>query len=358
MSNQMNPWLAEIYGTDGADDLEKTAQAHLLQKLAAEQNLDISQFAPEELEQLIQELAAEGYDVGALMQPQQGQQQMAPQMGQPQQPQQGIPGQGMQPQMGQQGLPQQQQRFAPAPQQQGAGQGFAPQMMQQAPQADAAAMQKEAAAKFEEADLLGRVMAHAYTNELEKIASHRKTAGKLQAAKDAIKGAAGKAGAHIKANKGAYAAGAAGAGAGFAAGRMSKKASAFEKLAEEHAAEILSATGYDPATGQDMYGQQMLQQSMGQQQPQQAAAPQQQAQPQDTNSYLQQFIQQQAVPQQTQQPQQQQVDQGQQGQEQTESFGDALDSRALELLAQNGYDVNEILARIQMMQGQGQQGQA
>lgn len=339
----MNPWLASIYGTDGADDLEKTAQAHLLQKLAAEGNIDISQFTPEELEQLVQELAAEGYDVGALMQPQ-GAPQQQPQMpgaGNPMPQQQGM---GFAPNpMQQQQRP---QAFAPANQQPQMPQGMNPQMMQQ-PQgggADATAMQKEAQAKFEEADLLGRVMAHAYTDELEKIASHRKTAGgRVDAAKNAIKGVAGKArdaaahahgtargyagraAEHVKANKGAYAGGAAAAGAGFAAGRMSKKASAFEKLAEEHAAEILSATGYDPSTGQDMYGQQMLQNAMPQQQPQ----TQQMQQPQ-----MQQGVEQPPVDQQNPQ------------------FTEALDQRALELLAENGYDVNEIMARIELAQRQ------
>ena len=334
MSNRMNPWLASIYGTDGAEDLEKTAQAHLLQKLAADQNLDISQLSPEEIEQMVQELAAEGYDVGALLQP--NAQQQAPGMGiNPAQPGGGMPGMGLP-----QGQPPQ-RPFAPA---QGGQpqmpQGMNPQMMQQGgqPPAANADMQKEAQAKFEEADLLGRVMAHAYTDELEKIASHKKTAGKVGAAKEALKGAAGKAGNFAKNNKKGIGAAAGGAAAGFAAGRMSKKASAFEKLAEEHAAEILSATGYDPSTGQDVYGQQMQQEAMGQGQP---------------------------APQQTQQlPQQggQQMQQPAAGQGEPpvggEQFTEALDNRALELLAENGYDVNEILARIQMAQNQPAQGQA
>lgn len=334
MSNQMNPWLASIYGTDGAEDIEKTAQAHLLQKLAAEGNVDISQFTPEELEQLVQELAAEGYDVGSLMQPN-----VQP----PQQAPMGMPATGQSPMMNAQG---QNRPFAPAQQQPQVPQNMPPQMMQQGgaqPSQDAAAMQKEAQAKFEEADLLGRVMAHAYTDELEKIASHRKTAGRFESAKGAVKGAinsarnraghmAERAGskAHSKLtevgmkarhHKGAIAAGAGAGAAGFAAGRMSKEASAFEKLAEEHAAEILSATGYDPSTGQDVYGQQMLQNSMPQQ------------------------------PQTQQMPgiQQPQVEQGQPAGDQ---FSDALDQRALELLAENGYDVNEILARIQLAQNQ------
>jgi hypothetical protein len=357
MSNQMNPWLASIYGTDGADDLEKTAQAHLLQKLAAEQNLDISQFTPEELEQLVQELAADGVDVGALMQSPQQQQPQMPGMGQPQQP--GMPG-GFAPAAGMQPPQPRPQGFAPAGGQPQIPQGMNPQaMQQQQPGADAGAMQKEAQAKFEEADLLGRVMAHAYTDELEKIASHRKTAGKMDAAKSAIKGAAGKArdaaahahgsargyGAraaeHVKGNKGAYAGAGAAAAGGFAAGRMSKKASAFEKLAEEHAAEILSATGYDPSTGQDMYGQQMLQNSMQQGQPQQA-------QPQQPDQQVQ------GQPMYPQQQQQGAAGTEQPPAEQDTPFTEALDSRALELLAENGYNVNEILARVQMQQRNGQ----
>lgn len=357
MSNQMNPWLASIYGTDGADDLEKTAQAHLLQKLAAESNLDISQFTPEELEQLVQELAAEGYDVGSMMQP--GQQ---PQVNTQQPP---VPGMDMNPtQMGggqQPNLPGQNrpQAFAPANQQM--PQGMNPQMMQQQPQQSGMeAMQKEAQAKFEEADLLGRVMAHSYTDELEKIANHRKTAGRFGAAKETIKGAVNSArnaaghaadragsrasskvtelGMKARHHKGAIAAGAAGVAGGFAAGRMSKKASAFEKLAEEHAAEILSQTGYDPSTGQDLYGQQMLQNAM----PQQGQQPQQMQQPQG---------QQPMYPQQGAGVEQPQVEQGSQ-------FTEALDSRALELLAENGYDVNEILARVQLAQQQQPQAQA
>lgn len=333
----MNPWLASIYGTDGAEDIEKTAQAHLLQKLAAEGNVDISQFTPEELEQLVQELAAEGYDVGSMMQPN---------VQQPAQAPMGMPAVGQPPVMNATG---QGRPFAPAQMQQPQiPQGMPPQAMQggaQPPQDTA--MQKEAQAKFEEADLLGRVMAHAYTDELEKIAAHRKTAGRFESAKGAVKGAINSAknraghmaervgskahskltevGMKARHHKGAIAAGAGAGAAGFAAGRMSKEASAFEKLAEEHAAEILSATGYDPSTGQDVYGQQMLQNAMPQQQVQQ---PQTQQMPG------------------VQQPQ---VDPGQPAGEQ---FSDALDQRALELLAENGYDVNEILARIQLAQNQ------
>jgi hypothetical protein len=329
----MNPWLAEIYGTDGADDLEKTAQTHLLAKLAEENNLDLNQFTPEQLQELLQEVMGEQV------------------MQQGQQAQPGIPQQGLAPQIPQaapqQGQPQGQhpamtQAFAPAAQPQ-VPQGMAPGAMQPQGGADMASLQKEAQAKFEEADLLGRVMAHAYTQELEKIAAS-KTAGKL----DGLKGVAGKArgaaetGAlkgmyaadkaknHIKANKGAYAAGAAGAAGGFAAGRASKskEASAFEKLAEMHAADILSAAGFDPSTGMDTTQQQV-----------DPAAEQQQVQTE----------QQQAGG--VAQPGQQ-VEQPQPGAD----FAQALDQRSLEMLGDAGYDVNEVLARLQLAQGQ--QGQA
>lgn len=310
MSDQMNPWLASIYGTDGADDLEKTAQSHLLAKLAEENNVDLSQFTPEELQQLAAEVLGNN-----------------------------VPGQQAAPPAGAPGA------FAPAAQPQAGG--MMPFQMAQANQGgmqqDPGMLQKEAQAKFDEADLLGRVMAHAYTQELEKIAAFyaggtpRSAGEKLRGAAlkykmkgraavedagKAAKGAFGKAKAHVGAHRGAYTAGAA-SFAGAAAGRMAgknKEASAFEKLAEMHAAEILSNAGYDPSTGQDMAAQQ-----------------------QDTNA----------------QQMQGQVNQdtGQQGQEggtPDEQFGQALDSRALEMLAGAGYDVNEIMARLQLAQ----QGQA
>lgn len=350
MSNQMNPWLAEIYGTDGAEDIEKTAQAALLQKLAADENIDLAQFSPEELQELLSEVLgpeaaqqALGAVPGAAMnQPQ------------AQQIQQGLPQQAPAQQMG--GIPQARpQAFAPAAQAQ--PQQAAPQMQgfqmaqQQAPAQDPAAMQKEAAAKFEEADLLGRVMAHAYTQELEKIAASKvpgpaglgrkmqmgalkakiKGRAAVSAGADKAKGFAGKAADHVKKNKGAYGAGAAAAG-GFAAGRMSKEASAFEKLAEMQAAEILSQTGYDPATGVDTLSQ--PDQSQGQQE-----------QAYQTQPYIDQQAQ--FAQQQQGQPVQQAAGQEQAPVDQ-EQFQEALDNRSLEMLAAAGYDVNEILARLQL----------
>lgn len=291
----MNKWLAEIYGTAGADDIEKTAQAHLLNKIAEQEGIDLGQLSPEELQMLANEiLMSNGGQLpqaGGIAPP-------APQ--------------GLAPAPQGQMAPQQPQRpmVAPAqpPQAQQAAQHAAPQQAQP----DAAQLQKEAQEKFEEADLLGRVMAHAYTQELEKIAA-AKTAG--------IKEVAGKAANFAKAHKGKLAVGGAAAG-GFAAGRMSKKASAFEKLAEEHAANILSAVGVDPSTGMN-YGDQQN-------------AVQQQVQPQTQVAPQQEVAQQQAAP--------QQVDQ--QG-----VFQQALDERALEILEANGYDVEAILNALGQTQG-------
>lgn len=334
----MNPWLAEIYGTDGADDIEKTAQTHLLAKLAEENNLDLSQFTPEQLQQLLHEVMGD-----------EAQQQIqAQQPGQPGAPQQFAPPQA-QPQQMRQAQP---QAFAPAagagaPQQQQPAGGMMPfQMASQGGGSDTASLQKEAQAKFEEADLLGRVMAHSYTQELEKIAAS-KTAGHFEAAKGHVAHAAGKArgaahGAaeHLKHHKGKYMAGAAGVAAGEVHGRMSKKASAFEKLAEMHAADILSASGFDPSTGMDTTAGAGPGDQTGQQNPA-------------------------AMQQQTQIDQQQAGGVAQPGQPQASEpgaeFAQQLDNRALEMLSNAGYDTNEILARLQLAQGQqGQQnpGQA
>lgn len=341
----MNPWLAEIYGTDGGDDLEKTAQMHLLNKLAADGNVDLSQFSPEELQALLTEVMgdeAQGQNGG---QPLPGQQMpgqdMGQQMGQQQAPQSpmmgnGLPGQpsafapAAQQQQGQQQPPQGMQPFQMAAQQQGGG--------------DAASMQKEAAAKFDEADLLGRVMAHAYTQELEKIAAD-KTAGRFGAAKESVKGAVGGAknrashfaerasakahskateyGMKARAHKGAIGAAAATGAAGFAAGRMSKSKEAaagpyFMKLAEMNAADILSSAGYDPSTGQDTTAAQQTpdaQQDYGQTQQQQAGGVAQPGQPQTSDPGAE--------------------------------FTQALDQTSLDMLSNAGYDVNEILARLQ-----------
>lgn len=119
---------------------------------------------------------------------------------------------------------------------------------------------------------LGKIMAHAYVAEIDKVAAERRggaeggedkeasAMGKLMAARDAVRGAAGKAKdlagkgmAAAKANPGKAAGGAAaaGAGAGFMAGRASKKEasaglSPVDELALNHAVKLAADHGLDP----------------------------------------------------------------------------------------------------------------
>lgn len=294
----MDPWLAKVYGTndEASSDLEKTAQTFLLQKMAEEEGIDLSGLSDEELNTLAASVLSEDDE----------------QQTDPAQP-------------GQEGY------ADPAQQQQ-------------------EMLAKEAQAKFDEADFLGRIMAHSYTQELEKIAA-AKTASRFGAAAGAAKGALqrgagaaksgfGAAKAHVGRNKGRYGAGAAGAG-GFAAGRMSKgknkEATAFEKLAEMHAANILQQAGIDPSTGMPV--DQSQPHPMIPQQPQQAQQGAQQLDPRQQIMQELQRRQQQGA----QQPQNGLARAGA-GQSQGEQqFGQALDQRALEILEQNGYDVSPLL---------------
>lgn len=302
----MDQWLANIYGTGGGEDLEKTAQAVMLQKLAEEEGVDISGLDEAQLEALAQEVLGDDGDV--------------------------VQDGGID--------PQQQQQI----------EGGQPVVTEEQ-------LAKEAQAKFEEADFLGRVMAHAYTQELEKIAASQeqeKTAafhaggtprslgnrmrfGALKAkmkgraaledAGKKIRSGAGRAAEHVKKHKGTYAAGAAGAAGAYAAGRAgkNKEASAFEKLAFEHAQQILGAAEQSAAQ-QDAIRQQAMQQRQVPQQSRFAAQPQQpQMQPQ--------------------QPQMQQ--------QQSPQFQQALDERALQILAENGYDVDAIVGQLEGADGGG-----
>jgi hypothetical protein len=281
----MDQWLAQVYGTGSQDttvDLEKVAQAAILEKLAAEGGYDLSGLTEEQAIELANELMAGGQ----VEQQAQGQEQ--------------------------------QEQTEPAQEE----------VEEQ--------LAKEAQAKFEEADFLGRVMAHAYTQEMSKIALEAgqegpsktvrgevgRAAGKVGGA---IKGVAGRAGellaggkkmmdpshpggATVRAGNKALvknivaggagrgealkslgarggallAAGAAAKGIHSLATRKSEKtkeASVFEKLAEERAAEVLQANGINPETGEPMEQQnQQQQQDPNQQQEQQAASPDEQFQ--------------------------------------------------------------------------------
>lgn len=298
----MDQWLANIYGTGGGEDLEKTAQAVMLQKLAEEEGVDISGLDEEQLEALAQEVLGGEGDV--------------------------VEDGGIDPNEVEQPVITEEQ------------------------------LAKEAQAKFEEADFLGRVMAHAYTQELEKIGGvkdvARRAGGAISRGAKSVGRAfrgdtlregvkkyrsmgrlEGKAKKHMSAGggmnnrsmieegrklkdrashakgqarnmalRGAAKSGLAYGGAGAAAYGAKKglekdaSATAFEKLAFDHAGQILGAA------------EQTLQQ--GQQSP---------------------FLMQQA-------PQIQYPEQA------TPQFAQALDERALEILAENGYDVDAIVGTL------------
>ena len=269
--NEMDPWLADVYGTGGADDLEKTAQMHILSKLAEEEGVDLSGLDDEQLGELYAQVAD-----------------------------------------GDEG--QEEVYVEPEPQ----SEEF---------------LAKEAQAKFEEADFLGRVMAHSFTQEMDKIAGRMdgvkafasragnkaksigssakskvvgagKRTGQLLAggrkgehgemagrrAGNSVKGFKQMRGEALKSTGARVGAVGAAGGAGYAATRE-KRASAFEKLAEQHAASMLQAHGINPANGM---------------QTPHVAPP---------------------------------VELAQEG----DQFGQALDERAFEILAENGYDVDSLI---------------
>jgi len=328
----MDSWLAKAYGTGGVApeaEIEKTAQYMFLQKLAEAEGLDLSQASPQDLDSLYNEVMtqeAQGGQQGAAPQDPNAQQQVDPNAQGAQQ----TDGQGFDVS---QFTPEQLaavQQYDAFIQQQMAGQQQDPnaidpsqvdpamiaQMQAQQGMQQEQQMAKEAQAKFAEADFLGRVMAHAYTQELQKIASEQtKTAstplgpignpgmagtmtGRVAALKhhagaaaDAVSRGAQAVGSHLSANRGKYLAGVGAAGtvagrvSGVKAGRetanqeydeasdswKSKTAFAIEKLAEMRAGEILTENGIDPSTGQPIQEQQAAQQ----QQPAQGMQPQQ-----------------------------------------------------------------------------------
>jgi hypothetical protein len=205
----MDPWLAQVYGTasggEAATDLEKTAQAMFLQKLSAQENVDLSQLSPEQQEQLVQQILAGQQPAVPQGQPQPGQPQQAAPQGQPVQPQ-GDPSQ-----------------------------------MDQAQVQEL--MMKEAQAKFEEADFLGRAMAHAYVNELEKIAEEGKLPAFMQGSGTATDKSSKTSAEPSKSSKEKS------KSDKTEKSGTTKTAALVEKLAEARAAEILVANGINPETG-------------------------------------------------------------------------------------------------------------
>lgn len=144
-SAKMNEWLASAYGTNGSgqesSDIEKTAQALMLSKLAEQEHIDLSGLDENQLAMLAQEvsqqmaMAQQGEQPGMGAPPPMGG--MAPPMGAPPPP---MPGAAAAP---------------PAPGPQGGGEGgFSEEQV------------KVAQAKMAEADFLGRMMAHALHQEL------------------------------------------------------------------------------------------------------------------------------------------------------------------------------------------------
>lgn len=299
----MDPWLAQVYGTNGgaSEELEKIAQAEMAQQLAAQEGIDLSQLSPEQIAQLGQEMGVgpqpggEGGEITEEMFAEAQQVLANPEQFDPQvvEQAQGIMAQVEQMQAAQaggqpQGQPQGQPGAAAAPDAAGGQPQGAP-----AAQPGQAEMAKvaEAQAKFEEADFLGRVMAHSFNQEVEKIAAS-KQAGVMEhlrgaghavagaghaamghlkhlggaakhhagAAAGAVKHHAGAAMGHLKTHPGlshGLAAGAGAAGGAAAMHHMNKEAtiSAIEKAAMAQAANILQANGIDPASGQPLQPQ-------------------------------------------------------------------------------------------------------
>lgn len=168
----MNSWLAQAYGTNGSgrdSDVEKTAQAMMLSKLAEQEGIDLSGLNEEQLSLLAQEVSQQI----ATQQAGGGDPSMGGMGGGMQAPG-GMPGAGGMP-MGAppppagggmpmappsaQGAP----PPMPAPAAHGAGPG--PQAPQEG-QSFSDEQVKVAQAKMAEADFLGRMMAHALHQEM------------------------------------------------------------------------------------------------------------------------------------------------------------------------------------------------
>ena len=68
MGNTMHPWLESAFGTSEAniDDITKTAQAMLVEKIAADESYDVSNLTDEQISALANEIIeAEGLSAGA-----------------------------------------------------------------------------------------------------------------------------------------------------------------------------------------------------------------------------------------------------------------------------------------------------
>jgi len=238
----MDEQLAAIYGTGqpvayDQEDLQKTAAAELLVKLAAEQGVDLNSFSDQEIGEMITELYKNAQEEGA-------------------------------------------PPFPPKKEEAVAHEGKETKEEEEKEEEQ----KKEAQAKFAEADFLGRVMAHAMVQELnniDKVASAKEVAGKVgkffqgqaRNIKEGVTGwqSAGRSGGKVgltaleRAKKLAPAAATAAGltAAGVAAKKMSggkKKEgsadSALEALAAERAWELAKEAGYVDEQGNLLVPQQ------------------------------------------------------------------------------------------------------
>jgi hypothetical protein len=227
----MDEKLAQIYGTgqtDAGEDLQKTAAAELLVKLAAQEGIDLDKCSDDQIAAMVSEL----FKTAEFPPPPAGEKKET----------KGEESSGE----------------------------SSPNESKEEKKEEKKDESKEAQAKFAEADFLGRTMAHAMVQELDLIEKQagkgdflkmiREKAGK---AGTAVAGAGKKAGGAIagaakKVNAGHVAAGAGGFAAGALAGGFSakrkaedkkKEGSALETLIEQRALDMLKTAGYVDAEG-------------------------------------------------------------------------------------------------------------
>jgi hypothetical protein len=208
----MNDWLAKVYGTGSSqEDLEKIAQAEVAQQLAGQEGLDLSHLNEEQLAALGQEVLG-GESGGAA---QEGghidPSQLSPEVVEHAEQILANPS-AYEPALVQEAQAIQ-QVIAHA---NGQSQSNMAKTAQE--------RLKEAQEKFEEADFLGRVMAHSFNQEIEKIAKAKTEEEEKEEKK------------MMPQEKKEHEM------------MMGKHAAAINGAAEKLAAEILAANGIDPST--------------------------------------------------------------------------------------------------------------
>lgn len=232
----MDERLVAIYGTGQTDagedqDLQKTAAAELLVKLAEQEGVDFDKLSDEQVTDMVQELFKTASDLPPFMQKKEEGKESSEESSSPE---------------------------SKESKEEGKKEESKEEEKKEGSAKEPSEQEKEAQAKFAEADFLGRAMAHAFVQEvglIQKEASEKQAGaagnianllkGKAQAAGKAVAGAAKKPGVA------AGAAGAAGLAAGAAAHKASdkkKKASAepsaLEGFVDQKALELLKTAGY------------------------------------------------------------------------------------------------------------------